>query len=112
MRDAIIEEAAGKIGITPIFDFDGREIHVACLVGWSPPLTARWWRGKEANIIGVDIDGNFFLRHCDGTVRYFEHSSGSDSVVAKSVKEFVERLREDRNDTLSWWRQGQTDAAT
>jgi len=34
---------------------------------------AHWWRGKEVCIIGADLEGNFLLRHCDGTVRYWDH---------------------------------------
>jgi hypothetical protein len=65
-------------------------------------LIAKWWRGKSVTIIGVDVDGNFFLRHCDGSVRYWEHSKQSDCVVAKSVKEFASRLREDSAGSLKW----------
>ena len=110
--DASLEKAANMIGLTPIFEFEGREIHVVCIVPWSPPLIAQWWRGKSANIIGSDVDGNFFLRHCDGSIRYWEHAKQSDTVVAKSVKEFVGRLREDQNDTLSWWKQSHSDTTT
>lgn len=100
ISDPMLEKAAFRIGVKPIFDFDGREIHVVGLFSWSPPLIAKWWRGKSVTIIGVDVDGNFFLRHCDGSVRFWEHSKKSDAVVAKSVKEFVSRLREDSNGTL------------
>ena len=100
-----LERAAKNIGIRPIFDFKGQEIHVVCIMAWSPPLIATWWRGKEATIIGADVDGNFFLRHCDGSVLYWEHSRKTAQIVAKSVKEFVTALREDNNDTLSWWKQ-------
>jgi hypothetical protein len=67
------------------------EIKIACLirmVDWRP-LAADWWRGKEAHIIGADIDGNFFLRHCDGTVRLWRHLFGLDIVVASSLDEFA-----------------------
>jgi len=56
------------------------------------PLKAPWWRGKEVSIIGADLDGNFFLRHCDGSVRYWNHRSQTDTVVARSVREFVEAI--------------------
>ncbi len=90
--DPHLERAAELIGIRPVFEFGGREIHVVCILPWSPPLIATWWRGKQATIIGADVDGNFFLRHCDGSVRYWEHSSKSETVVAKSVKEFTTAL--------------------
>jgi hypothetical protein len=109
MSDVHLEKAAKMIGVKPIFEFAGHEIHVVCVIPWSPPLIAEWWRGKAASIIAVDVNGNFFLLHCDGSVRYWEHSKRSDVVVAKSVEEFARRLREDHNDTLSWWKKTMMD---
>jgi hypothetical protein len=111
LSDPVLEKAASRIGVTPIFDLGSREIHVVGLLSWSPPLIATWWRGKSVTIIGVDVDGNFFLRHSDGSVRFWEHAKKSDIVVAKSVQEFVSRLREDANDSLSWGKsKGSSDA--
>lgn len=101
MNDAHLEKAAKMIGVKPIFEFEGREIYVVCVIPWSPPLVAEWWRGKEVTIIGADVNGNFFLRHSNGSVLYWEHSKRSFVVVAKSVKEFASGLRMERNDTLS-----------
>lgn len=56
------------------------------------PLQASWWRGKEACIIGADLDGNFYLRHSDGSVRWWSHQRQADEVVAPSVKEFARRI--------------------
>ena len=102
MSEDYFDKAARLIGITPIFEFEGQEIHVVCLVN-SSPLIAEWWQGKEVTIIGVDVNGNFFLRHSDGSVRYWVHEKQSEVKVAKSVKEFVRHLREDTNGTLRWW---------
>jgi hypothetical protein len=104
IADPVLEKAAARIGIRPIIDVDGREIHVVGIFSWSPPLVARWWRGKSATIVGVDVDGNFFIGHSDGSVRFWEHSRKVDTFVAKSVREFCSMLREDTNDTLSWWK--------
>jgi hypothetical protein len=104
MSDPALEKAAARIGINPIFDLDGREIHVVGVMSWSPPLVAQWWRGKQVTIVAVDVDGNFFLRHSDGSVRYWEHAKKSDSVAAKSVKQFASMLREDTNGSLQRWR--------
>ena len=104
MSDPVLEKAASRIGIAPIFDFEGREIHVVGVLSWSPPLVAAWWRGKQVTIVAVDVDGNFFLRHSDGSVRYWEHAKKSESVAAKSVKEFASKLREDTNGSLQWWK--------
>jgi len=71
-------------------------LQIACLVRQSDwrPLRAKWWRGKEVCVIGADLNGNFFLRHCDGSVRLWDHSSQSDRIVARSVREFVSRIEE------------------
>lgn len=102
MNDEHLERAAKRIGVKSIFEFEGKEIHVVCVIPWSPPLIAPWWRGKEASIIGADVDGNFFLRCSDGGVRYWRHADQSEVLVAKSVKEFASGLRGDPSGTLSW----------
>jgi hypothetical protein len=71
-----------------------RNLTVAFLIraaDWRP-LKAPWWRGKEVCIIGADIGGNFFLRHCDGSVRYWDQDKQADEVIAPSVVEFCSRL--------------------
>ena len=86
--------AVTALGVRRIFRKDGITIELAILAreeDWRP-LKAPWWRGKEVSIIGADLGGNFFLRHCDGTVRYWEHGQGADIVVAKSVREFLQHI--------------------
>jgi hypothetical protein len=73
-----------------------RMVQIACLIredDWRP-LKAEWWRGKAVCVIGAALNGDFFLRHCDGSVRLWEHDSQSDSVVAPSVREFVSGIEE------------------
>jgi len=103
-KDEYLEQAAANISFTPIFEFEGREIHVICLLSWSPPLLAHWYKGKAASLLAVDVDGNFFLRHCSGVVLYWNHSSETSVEVSRSVRDFVSRLREDTNGTLDWWK--------
>jgi hypothetical protein len=77
------------------FQFGERTLVVAFLIrtaDWRP-LEAPWWRKKEAYIIGADLDGNFFLRHCDGSVRYWDHKTQSDEILTASVKDFVNQLK-------------------
>ena len=72
-----------------------RDVEIVILIPeneWRP-FSASWWRGKEACIVGADEQGNFFLRHCDGSVRYWEHAVQADTVVSKSVAEFVRMIR-------------------
>ena len=112
ISDPVLAKAALQIGIKPIFDLDGREIHVVAVLAWSPPLTAKWWRGKQVCIAAVDVDGNFFLRHSDGSVRYWEHAKKADSIAARSVKEFASKLREDSNGSLRYWKSSDGSDAT
>ena len=42
MNDVHPEKAARMIGVKPIFLFEGKEIHVVCVIPWSPPLIAPW----------------------------------------------------------------------
>lgn len=99
-----IERALKTLAFRPIFDHEGREIHVVCLMPWSPPLVAPWWRGKGASLIGADVDGNFFLRYCGGQVLYRHHQQNTCETVAASVRDFVSRLREDTAGTTEWWK--------
>jgi hypothetical protein len=71
-----------------------RELKIAFLIGGADwhPLRAPWWRGKDASIIGADLDGNFILRHCDGSVRLWNHSMKEDEIIAPGVLEFCNRL--------------------
>lgn len=102
MSEDYFDKAVREIGIKPIVDVGGREVHVIGLLR-SPPLVAKWWKGKQVSVIGVDVDGNFFLRHPDGSVRYWQHSQQTESWVTGSVREFIRGFREDVNGTLRWW---------
>ena len=89
-----IETAIRRLWLRRTFWHGERKIVVAFLIrtpDWRP-LTADWWQGKEVSIIGADLDGNFFLRHCDGTVRHWDHRLQTDTVIAPSVRDFVQRI--------------------
>jgi hypothetical protein len=89
-----IDRALARLWPHRTFRHGERTMTIACLirtVDWRP-LDAPWWRGKEVSIIGVDLDGNFFLRHSGGAVLYWDHRLQTDTVVAPSVREFVERI--------------------
>ena len=107
-NDKFLEHAAANIAFTPIFEYEGVEIHVVSLLSWSPPLVAHWYRGKAASILAVDVDGNFFLRHCSGAVLYRNHVAETTTEVSGSVREFVSQLREDINGKLEWWKKQPT----
>lgn len=86
-----IDNVINNLGIANRFKHDDKTIIVAFVLREKDirPLGAPWWTGKECSIIAGDIDGNFFLRHPDGSVRYWVHRSQSETMVAKSVKDFI-----------------------
>jgi hypothetical protein len=89
-----IDRAIKNFWQRPVLHRADKDIVVACLIreaDWRP-LEAPWWRGKEVCIIGADLSGNFLLRHCDGSVRYWDHQSQADVVLAPSIRDFVTRL--------------------
>ena len=91
-----IDRAINHLWPYRIIHHAGDTLTIACLLrttDWRP-LQAPWWRGKEVCIIGADLTGNFFLRHCDGSVRYWNHSLQTDSIIANSIKDFVKKIRE------------------
>lgn len=91
-----IAKAVRRLRTPFAYPFGDRNLVVACLsrkADWRP-LRAPWWRKKEACIIGADLNGNFFLRHCDGSVRYWEHKTQTDTIIARSVRDFVSKLVE------------------
>ena len=91
-----MERAIKNIGWRRGIQIEDRFVLIACLLrhdDWRP-LQADWWRGKDVCIIGADLDGNFFLRHCDGTVRLWDHKTQTDTIVAPSVKNFASRIVE------------------
>jgi len=89
-----LEAAIRDLWWAHTFEHKDLRIEIALLLhepDWRP-LKASWWRGKEVCIIGSDLSGNFLLRHCDGTVRYWHHGRGSDTVIAPSIKAFAASL--------------------
>ena len=57
------------------------------------PLKASWWKGKEVCVIGGDPEGNYFLRHPDGSVSIWHHARNIDEVLAPSVRAFTTMLQ-------------------
>lgn len=90
----LVDRAVRQLGVRRTFRRDGRTITLACLIRDDDqrPLRASWWKGKEVTVIAVDLDGNFLLRHSGGSVRIWDHRAQAETVVAPSVREFVEAL--------------------
>ena len=86
-----LDRAIKDLGVRRTFRHGTRTIVIATLVreaDWRP-LRAPWWRGRDVCVIGADLDGNFFLRHRDGSVRYWQHSLKADTVLTPGVDEFL-----------------------
>jgi hypothetical protein len=90
-HDEQFDRAVDNVGWRRTVHIGHRTIQIACLIrtGDWRPLKAPWWRGKEVTVVGADIDGNFFLRHCDGSIRHWDHRLQKDEIVAKSAGEFA-----------------------
>jgi hypothetical protein len=91
-----VDHAISRLFERRTFRFGDRNLVVACLLharDWRP-LKAPWWTKKEACIIGADLKGNFFLSHCDGSVRYWDHGTQTDTMIARGVREFLTKLVE------------------
>ncbi len=100
--DPIINKAIRHLGIKRFFYHGDRRFVVAFLLRPEDirPLDAPWWRGKQVSIIGGDLNGNFFLRHPDGSVRYWDHAKQVDEVVSPSVRQFAWSITEEERDDL------------
>jgi hypothetical protein len=89
-----IDRAVMRMTPHGTFLHGGRQLSVAFLLrkpDWRS-LEASWWCGKEVCIIGADLDGNFYLRHCDGSVRLWSHARQADEVIAPSVDVFAKGI--------------------
>jgi len=89
-----IERALAELRSHRTFRHGRRTMTIACLIraaDWTP-LDAPWWHDKQVCIIGVDLDGNLFLRHCDGTIWYWDHRLRAGTLVAMDVRDFVSRI--------------------
>ncbi len=90
----IVDAAIKLLPVNSVFRTGGSSLQVLFLLPhrlWRP-LRAHWWTGKEVCVIGGDPDGNYFLRHSDGTVRYWNHRKQVDEVLAPSVRAFMASL--------------------
>jgi len=90
------ELARKNLWLRNIFLYGGEKIVLACLIRDEDtrPLKVPWWKRKEVYLIGVDLDGNFLLRHCDVSVRYWDHEAQSEQKIASSVDDLVFELTE------------------
>lgn len=92
-----LEKAKAELWMKPMTEFNGRAYQVVAILPNSPPLDADWWKGKQVHLRAVEVNGNFFLRHCDGSVRYWEHATQKEVVAFKSEREFAVSFKERTN---------------
>src|SRR5262245_56244072 len=88
-------EISNHLYFAKAFRLGDRTVHIVFMLPDSlwRPLNASWWRGKEVSIIGGDENGNYLLRHSDGSVRLWDHGRAADEMVARSVRAFLAMLR-------------------
>ena len=87
-------DISAKLYLADTFRRGDRHIRLLFLLPESlwRPLKVSWWHGKEVSIIAGDEQGNYLLRHCDGSVRLWDHAHATDEVLASSVREFLAGL--------------------
>ena len=72
----LIDKAISRLGVRNTFPFGDRNLVVACSIRSATGDRSRLSSGaKRAYIIGADLNGDFLLRHCDGSVRYWHHNT-------------------------------------
>lgn len=86
-----VDRAISKLFEKSIFKRGDSEFEVRSLVPTAKwrPIAAEWWKKKEACVIGEDSCGNLYLRMCDGTVRFWDHETENDEILAPSVRAFL-----------------------
>ena len=93
--DLTERDISAKLVVASTFHAGERRVRVLFLLPASAwrPLRVAWWRGKEVSIIGCDEQGNYLLRHCDGSVRLWDHARVADEILAPSVRAFLAGLQ-------------------
>lgn len=88
-------DIAGNLHLADTIELGDRRVRLLFLLPESlwRPLRTTWWQGKEVSLIAGDERGNYILRHCDGSVRLWDHLKGEDEVIASSVREFLAGLK-------------------
>lgn len=93
--DLTERDITNKLVVASTYTIGERLVRVLFLMPTSMwrPLRVSWWKGKEVSIIGGDEHGNYLLRHCDGSVRLWNHAVAADEVLAPSVRAFFSGLQ-------------------
>jgi hypothetical protein len=97
--NAQLNNAIENIGLKRKYIHQGISYVIAFLIREEDqrPLSAPWWRGKSASVVGADINGNFFLHHCSGTVLFWDHVAKEETLIANSLMEFLNGLQFDES---------------
>ena len=95
----LIDAAINNLWLRRRYVADEITIDLALLVREADQkqLSAIWWRGKPASIIGVDVNGNFVLSCAGGEVKLWHHIQGKTLFLSKSHREFIQGLENDPN---------------
>ncbi len=96
-----MQNAIANLGVKRKYVHEGVTYTVAILVREEDqrPISAPWWRGKQASIVGVDIEGNFFIHHCSGKVSLRINATQEEIELSNSLGEFLNALQFDESVT-------------
>lgn len=92
-----LKKAIKNLGMIRLLKLESREIRLAILLNkeeWKH-LSASWWRGKSASIVGVDLEGNFILCKSSGEFVLWVHQLSSEIYISHNLTEFLSKLELD-----------------
>ncbi|PCJ15437.1 MAG: hypothetical protein COB04_13175 [Gammaproteobacteria bacterium] len=92
-----LSKAIENLGMNRLIRVEDREIRLAILLRkeeWRH-LSAPWWKGKAASIVGVDLDGNFLLCKSSGEFIIFEREGLKETLTSKNLGGMLSMLEMD-----------------
>ncbi|GAB2524902.1 hypothetical protein [Microbulbifer agarilyticus] len=93
----LLDKAIENLGMIRLLKLEGRNVYLAVLLkkeAWKH-LSAPWWRGKSASIVGVDLDGNFVLCKSSGKFVLWDHKLASEVSISNNLDDMLSMLELD-----------------
>ncbi|MCW8943716.1 MAG: hypothetical protein OQL27_03020 [Sedimenticola sp.] len=93
-----LNKAIRNLGMNRLMRLKDRDVYLAVLLRkeeWKH-LSAPWWLGKSASIVGVDLDGNFVLRKSSGEFVLWDHKLSNEIAISNSLKGMLSMLELDQ----------------
>ncbi len=92
-----LDKAISNLGIIRLIKLKDLEVRLAILLEgekWKN-LSAPWWKGKSASIVGVDIDGNFILSKSGGEIVLWIHNQQKEKHISSKLSNMLAMLELD-----------------